>query len=218
MVDRKIISDMGKYIGWKRKRYFGFLLIIIFGVVFYAAIPTLVRTVPELIAKLQKEPQAAAPDPFFPDCSVLKDQCKDTDCSFYNSCDGAQKDCRIYDCGSEYGIFIRKSDGTIQTKKQAKPDTHAIETQSQACTGKLEILAQGCEAGKFRATVKVTTKDKCELGNFVVTLKELGNVSSEFQATGDGTYTVTVDRCGTLTRISPVTKDGMFLEMEGSRL
>ncbi|HEY5137814.1 MAG TPA: hypothetical protein VIJ25_00630, partial [Methylococcales bacterium] len=151
-------------------------------------------------------------DVYFKDCTILKENCTDVSCIFYNSCDGVQKACTIYDCGTEYGIYIKHSDDKIETKKEAKPDAGAIAIQEDNCKGSMEILEQDCINNKFQAKVKITTKGECKIGSFVLSLQEYGNVQNASEPLGDGVYEVTADRCGTAIKIGPVTENGMFLE------
>lgn len=161
---------------------------------------------------LMKNNFGVNPDLFFSGCNVIEKNCTDAKCGFYNSCDGAQKQCRVYDCGDAYGIFVQKSDNSMQTKKEKKIDNKAVETRKDNCSGKMQILSQGCMKETFEAKVKIDTKGECNIGSFVLTLQEFGNVTNEFKRADDGTYVITADRCGVATRIVPVTDDGMSLQ------
>ncbi|MDD3006911.1 MAG: hypothetical protein PHX30_05040 [Candidatus Pacebacteria bacterium] len=151
-------------------------------------------------------------DDYFKGCSILEENCTDISCVFYNSCNGVQKECKIYDCGNEYGIFIKNFDDKIEKKKEAKPDTDAIAAEVDNCKGTMQILDQGCVDNGFQAKVQLTTKGECNVGAFVLTLQEYGNVQNEFESLGGGVYVVTSDRCGRAMKIGPVTVDGMYLE------
>jgi hypothetical protein len=204
MVNRKLIGNMKKYMGWRRRRLFGLI-----GTAFYLHIPTL----PEKLTVSDKgNQQAPEADASFPGCTVKEQNCTDTECSFYSACDGEQKQCTVYDCGDEYGLYIRTADGTVKTKREKKPDLSAIEKERQDCSGSMELLQQGCSGQKFQAKVKLTTKGQCEIDSFIVTLDNLGNVFSTIKSEGDGIYSISSDRCGKAVRISPVTKSGISLE------
>lgn len=154
----------------------------------------------------------AESDEYFSDCSILEKDCTDASCSFYNSCDGTKKVCRIYDCGSEYGIFMKDNDGQVGTKRKAKPDTAAVEAEKEACRGSMEILEQSCVNDEYQAKAKVITKGECEIGNFIVIFENEGAQSSKLTSLGNGTYAITVDHCGKAMEISPVSTSGIYLE------
>lgn len=156
--------------------------------------------------------ETAELDEYFKDCSILEKNCTNASCSFYNSCDGAQKVCRIYDCSGEYGIFIKDNDGQIRMQRRAKPDTAAIEAEKEACRGSMEVLEQDCINNEYRAKVRVTTKSQCEIGNFIVIFENSGSQPNKFVSLGDGVYAVSVDHCGKATEISPVSASGIYLE------
>lgn len=145
-------------------------------------------------------------------CAILEDNCRDVDCAFYNLCDGVQKQCQVYDCGKEYRIVKTDAEGRTETKNEPKSDADAIVAEQDSCRGEMHILEQGCVDDHFQARVRLQTQGECEIGYFVLTLKEFGNVQSESESLGDGSYLITTDRCGQATRIGPVTKDGMYLE------
>lgn len=188
---------------------FLFCLILIFFLVYMMRTPAQEQNNPN---NNSSKTTSLDSDSYFKDCKVLMENCTDVNCTFYNSCDGMQPECRIYDCGKEYGIFIKKADGKIETKTEAKPDVNAIAAEKDSCSGTMQIIEQKCVDNKFQAKIKLTTKGECKIGSFGVTMSEYGNVSSGFERQEDGTYVVTSDRCGTTTRIVPVTEDGMGLE------
>lgn len=154
----------------------------------------------------------ASSDGYFKDCSLLEENCRDISCTFYNSCNGTQKECKIYDCGDAYGVLIKNADDKIEVKKEAKPDADAIRTEEENCKGDMQILEQSCIDHRFQAKVKLITKGECNIGAFVLSLQEYGNVQNEFESLGDGSYVITTDRCGKAMKIGPVTKSGMYLE------
>jgi hypothetical protein len=153
-----------------------------------------------------------AADAYFPGCRLLEGDCLDPSCSFYNACDGSQKECRIYDCGDEYGIFARTEAGEIRTKGEKKPDLAAIGKRGEACTGAMEVLEQGCVSGHYQAKVKLTTAGECEIGSFTVVFEELGNVLGSFTRDQDSIYTVAADSCGKFVRIKAANRDGVSLD------
>jgi hypothetical protein len=214
MENQQSVDDLEKFLRGKRKRefrqrlVFGGLVVLIF--LFAATQGSL----------LFRTPQGAVTgaDALFPDCSLKQASCTDSQCSFYNACDGIQPECRIYDCGADYGIYLRTAQGEVKTKREKKPDTAAIAQEQQDCRGTLEVLEQGCKKDGFRAKVKVATQGACPIGGFVLTFQESGNALNRFERAGDGVYLVASDQCGTLTRIAPVTAEGMVAQVEGSYL
>jgi hypothetical protein len=152
-------------------------------------------------------------DAYFKGCGILEKSCLDTHCNFYSRCDGGgHKDCRIYDCGNEYGIFIRELDNKIKTKREAKPDLKAIDDKRNACTGSMQVLEEKCLEGKTQATVKITTKGQCNIESFILSYENKGAKPAKSSAIGDGTYLVASDFCGKITKIVPVAEGGMSLD------
>jgi len=154
-------------------------------------------------------------DAFFPGCSLKDKECNDSDCNMYLWCgDGDHSLCRIYDCDKEYGIFTKDTEGNIETRREAKPDTSAIAEKTEACGGTYSVLNQSCtEENLLQATVNIVTKGQCEIEIVMLKLKGDENLqASQFELPADGNYQITGYSCGEIEQVVPSAKGGIVMD------
>jgi hypothetical protein len=161
----------------------------------------------------QKKSDTAESDAFFSGCALAEKDCATSQCNLYTWCgDGTYQTCRIYDCGSTYGIYTKDVEGQVRTRNEAKSDMMARAEKEKACHGIMQILEQGCKEGKFQAKVKLTTQGECEIGSFALFFEDGVARPNEFVRQEDGTYVITSYYCGALQEIVPGTKEGIALD------
>ncbi len=213
MKNSKIIKDMKKYRRWKRKGILKMLALAV-GI---AMIPFLFLLLEErfgspeggAVPGVEENADTRAADAAFAGCNLIERSCTTDDCVFYASCLGQQAMCRVYDCGSQYGIYLKRADGQSDMRTELKPDLNYLAAEAEACSGSVEVVDQGCKDGVFSAQVKVTPRGECRIGSFIVAYAEDGAQSNDFKRLEDGTYEVSVRGCGQLEKITPVAEDGM---------
>jgi hypothetical protein len=151
-------------------------------------------------------------DAFFMGCTLLEKDCLTDACPYTASCgDTDNAVCRIYDCGQEYGIYSKDIQGKIYTKRETKPDTAAIETEREDCSGSMQVVEQNCVNGAYVAKVQLSPKGECKVGNFIVVYTDEGIQKTQVTDLGNNAYSVEIDHCGTVAELTPVTVSGMYL-------
>lgn len=158
---------------------------------------------------------AKDPGRHFKDCKVLAEKCLDiTTCAFNVYCgDGTYSACKIYDCGSTYGVYTRGTDGSANFNNENKPVEKAVETIRESCSGKMRILSQNCVSGRLEIKVKLETKGACEIESFA-TKQGDSAAANDFIRLEDGTYGIAVYNCDTVTEIIPAATGGIGLSLE----
>jgi hypothetical protein len=159
---------------------------------------------------------ATNPDAHYSRCTRIAENCIDVvSCPMNVYCgDGVFSDCRIYDCGSNYGIATVSLDGQLSFREEAKPNEEATKNIRNACSGTMEILSRKCVEEKTEIEVKLDTAGECPIENFAVIFKDTGITDSEFVDKGNGIYAITARNCGTIDQIIPAATGGIGLEFE----
>lgn len=156
------------------------------------------------------------PDVHFASCRLLAEKCTDiTACGLNTYCgDGLFADCRVYDCGDNYGVATLDQAGQVSFKNAAKPaDDQAVAAIEDRCSGTMEILGQDCVGEKTEMKLQLHTKGDCEIESFAVLFEEIGVQPSSFVSLGGGTYAVTAYACGKITQVIPAARGGIGLEL-----
>jgi hypothetical protein len=152
------------------------------------------------------------PDSYFQGCTMMRDSCLDVSCDLYAQCGkGKYKTCRLYDCGNDYGVYTISAAGKEAVSKEAKYDPNEVAAKKEACGGSMQILDEQCTAGKTQLKVKINSKGECKLGGFTVIYNETDSEPNTFVRQEDGTYLLTVEKCGKLKTIIPQTEEGIAI-------
>ncbi len=105
----------------------------------------------------------------FENCELLTDSCLDKDCPYYFLCDVVEFiDCKVYDCGTCYGVLIKDKQGKTITREQPKPDKEKVKETLNKCRGTVEVLEKKYKDGKLEVKTSVVTKGDCKILSFVV--------------------------------------------------
>lgn len=148
----------------------------------------------------------------FVNCGILADSCKDRSCDYLFLCNETEfSDCKVYDCGDEYGMRILGKDGNIQEKTRQKPDQAKVQEIISKCDGSIEVLEKKeCEENKAKAKVKVTTAGGCKIGGFTMTVDGANRIAN-FEKEG-GIYNLSVNNCGSISNIKAVGEGGVEIK------
>ncbi|MEA1936488.1 MAG: hypothetical protein U9N04_00010 [Patescibacteria group bacterium] len=162
------------------------------------------------IVSEKKEPKKTVSK--FVNCSVLVDSCKDQNCKFLFLCNEAEfSDCRVYDCGKNYGVRITDKAGNIQEKVREKTSPYENEKTKEMiakCSGTFEVIEKkNCENGKATAKVKLSVKGDCEIKSATMTVNGKTRIASVER---DGKfYSVSIKSCGEISDIKMTGEGGV---------
>jgi hypothetical protein len=159
---------------------------------------------------------AVNPDAHYSHCTKIAENCTDVaTCPMNVYCgDGIFSDCRIYDCGSDYGIATTDQSGQISFREENKPNEDITQSVRNACSGTMETLSSKCIEGKTEIELKLDTAGECQIESFAVIFKDTGITDSTFVSKGNGIYALEAQNCGTIDQIIPAATGGVGLEME----
>lgn len=156
---------------------------------------------------------------YFDGCDLLNSECLSMDCEQYFLCnDEKYLACEVYDCGTEFGVGTKDSDGKIKIERELKDNRKKIVEVKSRCSGSLEMTESNYTDGKFEGEVKVTTTGSCEIGGFLVSCKNLetGEDNSfkpaKFSDSGDGSYLISVDNCSEVSEIIAIGENGVSIK------
>lgn len=142
----------------------------------------------------------------FPECQLLDGSCLDKNCKYLFMCDIMEfTGCQVYDCSSDYGVFIESKEGKTITKKYPKPNLAKAEEQIAGCQGEPVLLEQKCKNDKLELKVKLTTRGDCPINSFIVKLNNENHIA-KFEKLEDY-YSLTLDACGVVA-VSDITAVG----------
>lgn len=110
----------------------------------------------------------------FSDCKLLVESCITEECKYYFLCSGEPKisDCKVYDCGEEYGILMKTKGGKILTSTKPKPNLEEAQKVVENCKGEIKIIDKKCENDSLNIDLEVKTEGECEINAFLVDLGE----------------------------------------------
>lgn len=161
-----------------------------------------------ILFALQKKRTSVNP---FKDCQILTDSCKDQSCKYLFLCNETEfSNCRVYDCGDQYGMEILDKYGNIQNKFHQKFDEEKIQEVLNKCKGSLEILEKKCDGNKTIAQVKVITDGDCKINSFLITVNNKKRIA-DFEKEGD-IYNLSITQCGDISEIIAVGESGIQIK------
>ena len=110
----------------------------------------------------------------FSNCKMIVESCITEECKYYFLCSGEPKisDCKVYDCGEEYGVLIKKEGGEILTSTKPKPNLEEAQKVVEKCKGEIKIIDKKCENDSLNIDLEVETIGECEINAFLVDLGE----------------------------------------------
>jgi len=156
---------------------------------------------------------------YFSECDLLNSECFNMDCEQYFLCnDKKYLACEIYDCGTEFGIGTKDSDGKINIEREIKDNRKKIVEVKSRCNGSIELMESNYINERLEANVKVITAGDCEIGGFLVSCKNLETGESnsfkpaKFSDSGDGSYLVSVSNCSEVSEIIAIGENGVSIK------
>jgi hypothetical protein len=164
--------------------------------------------------------EAFRADWHFKGCKLAAKDCIDiAKCDLNSYCgDGVFQDCRVYDCGSTYGIFTQTAAGKVAYKNETKLDEQtvaaAVAKAQDECSGTMQILSQECKEGKGNIKLQMNTKGKCEIESIATLAENSGAVPNTFTHSEDNIYYITTNNCGKITQVIPAAKGGIELHLQ----
>lgn len=110
----------------------------------------------------------------FSDCKIVVESCLTEECKYYFLCSGelSLTNCKVYDCGGEYGVLMEKEGGKILTLTKPKPNLQETQKVVDKCRGEIEIIDKKCEDGSLKINLKIKTVGECEISAFLADLGE----------------------------------------------
>ena len=156
---------------------------------------------------------------YFSGCDLLNGECLSMDCGQYFLCNDEEYSvCEIYDCGTEFGVGTKDSDGKINIERRIKDNRKKIAEVKSRCGGSLEVMESNYVNEKLEVKVKVMTVGSCEIGGFLVSCKNLetDKISSfkpaKFSDLGSGFYLVSVNNCSEVSEIIAIGENGISIK------
>ena len=148
----------------------------------------------------------------FAACKVLVDDCRNKDCEYYFLCNEQEtKSCKVYDCGTRYGIETTDGDGNLKKETRQKFDKQKAEADVKDCTGRLAVSdAKDCLDGKATAKVKLMVSGKCEITGFMMKVDGQNKIAA-YKKEGD-VYAVTANQCGKISEMTAIGEGGVQIK------
>ncbi|MCK5122633.1 MAG: hypothetical protein KAQ87_00575 [Candidatus Pacebacteria bacterium] len=156
---------------------------------------------------------------YFDGCDLLNRECLSMDCGQYFLCNDKEYSvCEIYDCGMEFGIGTKDSEGKIKIERKIKDNRKKIMEVKSRCKGLLEVIESNYVDEKFEANIKVTTAGSCKIGGFLVSCKNLetgednGFKPAKFSDFGSSSYLISVNNCSEMSEIIAIGENGISIK------
>ena len=177
------------------------------------AIAILIIAIAVMYAVSKKEDPKKTPDQFA-NCKVLFNSCKDKNCDLLFLCNETDfSDCKVYDCGDNYGVKITGKDGKIQEKTREKTspcENEEIQEMIAKCSGTFEIMEKkNCENGEAKAKIKLNTKGNCKINSATMAINGKMRIANIEQ--NKGFHNISVKSCGEISNIKITGEGGVAI-------
>lgn len=160
-------------------------------------------------------PLTDSPERRFASCQTLAKNCLDvTQCKWNVYCGDEmnKEDCGVYDCGKEYGVYVKlKGQNDFIYKNVPKADLGAVQKLKEACAGKMEVLSDKCVNGVKEIKYRLETAAECKIVSTDLRYSETRQEPTELKRDADGTYVATGGTCEAIQRVVPVAESGLAL-------
>ena len=148
-----------------------------------------------LISKKETQPSI---EKRFKDCKLLADSCINENCRYYFLCSGYPnlENCKVYDCGEEYGIEVIKKENKIETYTQKKPDVSQAQSVVRKCQGEIKIYERKCQKNSIELKLEVKTEGNCPINAFLLKVGEKGYIQPSWERKKNLFYLKADNACG----------------------
>jgi hypothetical protein len=153
---------------------------------------------------------------FFSDCGELAADCANGECQYYSLCDFVSdyKECRVYDCGKNYGVQVTAKDDQIFAKTYEKPVIAGAKEKIDACAGTVKIVSNKCEKNIGKIIAEIATGGNCPPEALVFKQNDQW-LAGDFSSLGSSRYLLSTPTCEKISGLKAIGHSGMTIGITG---